>query len=77
MRITENRGVDVVLNSLSGDLLRALWKCVAQFGTMIEIGKWDFRRRVKLPMELFEANCTFVGFDLWQIFQTRSEQAAK
>ena len=33
MRVTNGAGVDVVLNSLSGDLLHASWKCVAEFGT--------------------------------------------
>ena len=33
MRVTDNAGVDVVLNSLSGDLLHASWKCVAEYGT--------------------------------------------
>ncbi|KAI8630110.1 putative polyketide synthase [Xylariaceae sp. FL1651] len=77
MQVTNNRGVDVVLNSLSGDLLHASWKCVAEFGVMIEIGKRDFRRRAKLSMEDFEQNRTFVGLDLWQITQNRPNQAAK
>ena len=33
MRVTNGAGVDVVLNSLSGDLLHASWKCVAAYGT--------------------------------------------
>ncbi|KAL7918585.1 polyketide synthase [Trichoderma austrokoningii] len=77
MRVTNGRGVDVVLNSLSGDLLHASWKCVAEFGTMIEIGKRDFRRRARLAMEAFEQNRTFVGLDLWQVSQQRPEQAAE
>ncbi|RFU80508.1 polyketide synthase [Trichoderma arundinaceum] len=76
MRATNNKGVDVVLNSLSGALLHASWKCVAEFGTMIEIGKRDFRRRAKLSMEAFEKNRTFVGLDLWQVSQERPEKAA-
>lgn len=77
MRATNGKGVDVVLNSLAGDLLHASWKCVAEFGTMVEIGKRDFRRRAKLAMESFEANRTFVGLDLWQISQKRPEQCAE
>jgi NADPH:quinone reductase-like Zn-dependent oxidoreductase len=76
MKATNNKGVDVVLNSLSGALLHASWKCVAEFGTMIEIGKRDFRRRAKLSMEAFEKNRTFVGLDLWQVSQERPEKAA-
>lgn len=32
MRETQGRGVDVVLNSLSGELLHASWRCVAPRG---------------------------------------------
>lgn len=45
LKATNQRGVDVGLNSLSGDLLTASWKCVPEFGTMVEIGKRDFQRR--------------------------------
>lgn len=76
MKATNNKGVDIVLNSLSGNLLQASWKCVAEFGTMIEIGKRDFRRRAKLPMEAFEQNRTFVGLDLWQVTQVKPEKAS-
>ena len=77
MRFTNDRGVDVVLNSLSGDLLRASWMCVAEFGTMIEISKRDFQRRAKLTMEPFEKNRSFAGFDLLRISQLQPERAIK
>ncbi|ORY60122.1 putative polyketide synthase [Pseudomassariella vexata] len=77
MHATENRGVDVVLNSLSGDLLHASWRCVAEFGMMVEIGKRDFQRRAKLSMETFEANRTFVGLDLRGLSQSRPKKAAE
>ncbi|KAI9150039.1 LOW QUALITY PROTEIN: Highly reducing polyketide synthase lcsB [Paramyrothecium foliicola] len=76
MQATGGQGVDVVLNSLSGDLLHASWKCVAEFGIMIEIGKRDFRRRSKLCMDAFEQNRTFIGLDLWKLSQVRPQQAA-
>jgi NADPH:quinone reductase-like Zn-dependent oxidoreductase len=64
MKATFNRGVDVVLNSLSGELLHESWKCVAEHGKMIEIGKRDFFGGAQLNMSLFEANRTFIGVDL-------------
>lgn len=33
MRETGGQGVDIILNSLSGELLHATWTCVAEFGT--------------------------------------------
>lgn len=77
MRATNNRGVDLVLNSLSGDLLDASWRCVAEFGTMVEIGKRDFQRRAKLAMEPFEQNRSFIGFELRLISQLQPKKAAK
>ncbi|APA16269.1 hypothetical protein sscle_16g110390 [Sclerotinia sclerotiorum 1980 UF-70] len=38
-RETNGKGVDHVLNSLSGELLHETWKCVAPYGKLIEIGK--------------------------------------
>lgn len=51
LRETNGRGVDVVLNSLSGELLHASWSCVAQFGTMVEIGKRDLMGHGTLSMK--------------------------
>ncbi|GJD02486.1 polyketide synthase [Colletotrichum higginsianum] len=64
LEATEGRGVDVVLNSLAGELLHASWKCVATFGTFIEIGRRDLVGQGLLAMDTFEANRSFVGFDL-------------
>ncbi|KAK4172362.1 putative polyketide synthase [Triangularia setosa] len=73
---TNDRGVDLVLNSLSGDLLHASWNCVAEFGTMVEIGKRDFLRRNKLPMEPFEQNRTFIGLELRLFSQLQPSKTA-
>lgn len=40
MQATKGRGVDVVLNSLSGELLHTTWQCVAEFGKLVELGRF-------------------------------------
>ena len=40
-RMTSQRGVDVVLNSLAGEALRQTWLCVGAFGRFVELGKKD------------------------------------
>lgn len=67
MNRTDGRGVDIVLNSLSGKLLHASWKCVAAFGKMIEIGKQDLLASGSLQMNPFLENRTFCGVDLTQL----------
>ncbi|KAL8848055.1 MAG: hypothetical protein Q9221_006915 [Calogaya cf. arnoldii] len=64
---TNGKGVDVVLNSLSGELLHTSWKCVAPFGTMIEIGKRDLMGQGTLSMGPFLDNRIYAGVDLSQV----------
>lgn len=73
MEHTNGRGVDVVLNSLSGDLLHASWQCVAKHGKMVEIGKRDFIGRARLDMGVFESNRAFFGVDFAEICAERPD----
>ncbi|POR36838.1 Polyketide synthase [Tolypocladium paradoxum] len=61
---TGGKGVDVVINSLAGDLLRETWECLAPFGRFIEIGKRDITLNTRLEMAKFEQNCSFSSVDL-------------
>ncbi len=63
-RMTNGRGVDVVLNSLAGELLRQSWHLIADFGRFVEIGKRDLISNTGLDMEPFLRNVTFIGFNL-------------
>ena len=67
MRETNGRGVDLALNSLSGELLHATWTCVAQFGKLIEIGKRDLLGAGKLDMSPFLDNRSYCCVDLDQL----------
>lgn len=64
LHLTRGEGVDVVLNSLAGDALRATWECVAPMGTFVEVGKSDIYQRNQLDMEPFDKNIRFVAVDL-------------
>lgn len=61
MRETEGRGVDVALNSLSGELLHATWRCVGEFGTMVEIGDKDMVGAGQLDMSSFLGSRSYTG----------------
>ncbi|KAF2125236.1 polyketide synthase [Dothidotthia symphoricarpi CBS 119687] len=66
-RATDGAGVDIVLNSLAGDILRETWDTLAPFGRFIEIGKADITRNSRLDMLKFEYNCTFASVDLTKV----------
>ncbi len=71
MRETKGEGVDMALNSLSGELLHATWHCLASFGKMLEIGKRDILESGKLDMDVFLENRTYSCIDLTQVMARR------
>ena len=75
MRKTKGRGVDVIVNSLAGEGLRASWECIAAYGRFIETGKKDiYAAGVSalggLSMIPFARNVMFASVDLALIFDT-------
>ncbi|KAH8691887.1 KR domain-containing protein [Talaromyces proteolyticus] len=67
MQETNGEGVDLALNSLSGELLHVTWRCIAVFGKMVEICKRDLIGSGKLDMSPFMANRNYCCVDLDQI----------
>ncbi|PYI20858.1 putative polyketide synthase [Aspergillus violaceofuscus CBS 115571] len=68
---TGGRGVDIVLNSLVGDLMHESWDCLAEFGRFVEIGKRELLDAGKLDMRVFLRNVTFTAFDLSELFYAK------
>ncbi|KAL0265422.1 hypothetical protein SLS55_001389 [Diplodia seriata] len=66
--VTGGRGVDVVLNSLVGDLMHASWECIANFGRFVEVGKRELMDAGRLDLAMFQRNATFTAFDLTELF---------
>ena len=72
-RMTKNRGVDVILNSSSGEMLRQTWYCIAPFGHFIEIGLKDILGNTGLDMRPFSRDATFSFFNLTHIESSRPD----
>ncbi|KAK8093927.1 hypothetical protein PG997_000612 [Apiospora hydei] len=77
MRITDNKGVDVILNSLAGEALRASFNCIATFGRFVEIGKRDIFANGKLDMFPFSRSVTFAACDLYTITKLDTATTAR
>lgn len=75
LRMTAGRGVDVVLNSLSGEALVDSWACVAGMGTFVEIGKTDIYQNTHIGMSPFAKSISLISFDLGYIGNTRPDIA--
>ncbi|KAF7532113.1 hypothetical protein G7054_g8247 [Neopestalotiopsis clavispora] len=74
MAATGGKGVDVVLNSLSGALLKATWDCVARFGRLVDITKVDIEANRGLETAPFGRCAVYTSFDLLQLTEYRGTQ---
>jgi NADPH:quinone reductase-like Zn-dependent oxidoreductase len=73
MRATAGVGVDIIFNSISAELLRVTWQCIAPFGRFIELGKRDFAVNSRLEMAQFAPNVTFAAVDLVHLLEKRPQ----
>ncbi|RVE51369.1 hypothetical protein evm_003924 [Chilo suppressalis] len=77
LRRTRGRGVDLVLNSLADDKLRASIRCLAEGGRFLEIGKLDLSNNTQVGLSIFLKNTTFHGILLDALFEAESDNIEK
>ncbi|KAK4210062.1 hypothetical protein QBC37DRAFT_350610 [Rhypophila decipiens] len=68
---TSQRGVDAVINSLTGPLLQKSCCLVAPYGRFVEMGKSDINRGMSLQMDMFSKGASFTSVDLTQLADHR------
>ena len=73
MKWTDGKGVEVVLNSLSGKLLQVGLSLLAPGGRFCEIGKRDILQGSSLPMSFFLENKVFHSCQLDILMRQRPE----
>ncbi|MFB9905996.1 SDR family NAD(P)-dependent oxidoreductase [Allokutzneria oryzae] len=70
-RVTGGAGVDVVLNSLTGEAATRSLDCLAPYGRFVEIGKRDLLDDRRLGLRPFLRNLAYLSFDLRQLIVDR------
>nr|ALQ32917.1 putative polyketide synthase [Fusarium redolens] len=74
MRLTGGEGVDVVLNTSTGEMLRDSLDCVKILGVFIELRKSEMQKASRLSMAAFEKSITFHAFDLVTLATRKANQ---
>ncbi|KAI0474774.1 reducing type I polyketide synthase [Xylaria cf. heliscus] len=67
LKATDNKGVDIIVNSLAGELLDLGWNLLAPHGRFVEIGKRDIHENKSLEMEPFRKVLSFTHIDVIQL----------
>ena len=76
MRLTNGRGVDIVLNSLSGDAMEKSLTLMAPFGRFLELGKRDFYQSTRVSIRPFRHNISYFAIDADELVARQPDVAA-
>ncbi|GAM17140.1 hypothetical protein SAMD00019534_003150 [Acytostelium subglobosum LB1] len=74
---TNGQGVDVVLNSLSGELIDKSILALANYGRFVEIGKKDIYSDSKIGLLPFRNNLSYLAVDVAQMTVNRRQYLSK
>ena len=77
IKATNGNGVDVILNTASGEALRLSWECIAPFGRFVELASQNVSSNTRLEMGRFAKNVTLSAIDIHQFMTERPEQGMK
>ncbi|MEV0366079.1 type I polyketide synthase [Nocardia fusca] len=74
--LTDGAGVDVILSSAPGEILRQNFKAVREFGRIVEVGKADIYTGGLLELADFDKNLSYFSMDLDRMCRVRPLQLA-
>ncbi len=77
LAITGGKGVDVVLNSLSGDAMRRSLDLLKPFGRFLELGKRDFYMNSKIGLRPVRHNVSYFAIDADELVSQHPDIAAE
>jgi phthiocerol/phenolphthiocerol synthesis type-I polyketide synthase C len=77
LRITGGQGVDVILNSLSGEAIHKNLSILRPFGRFLELGKRDFYENSRIGLKFFRNNLTYHGIDADQLMLEKPDLAQR
>ena len=77
LALTNGTGVDVVLNSISGEAINRNLSILKPFGRFLELGKRDFYENSKIGLRPFRNNISYFGIDADQLLIERPALAKR
>ncbi|MCP4020738.1 MAG: SDR family NAD(P)-dependent oxidoreductase, partial [Desulfobacteraceae bacterium] len=72
--LTQRKGVDVVINTLSGDAIQKGLNCLAPKGRYVEIAMAALKSARTIDLSVLSANQTFFSLDIGKLFVEDPEQ---
>lgn len=76
-KLTNGKGIDVILCSARGELMHEYLRHLAPLGRFIEIGRTEVLDNGKISLDVFRRNAMFASFDLEVMSITRPDVIAE
>ncbi|MGV9675840.1 type I polyketide synthase [Nocardia sp. NPDC003482] len=77
LEFTGGKGVEVVVSSAPGEILRQNFNAVAEFGRIVEVGKADIYTGGLLEMANFDKNVAYFSMDLDRLVAVDAQRLTK
>ncbi len=77
MKLTDGKGVDLVLNALAAEAIPMGLSCLAEFGRFIEIGKRDIYQNARIPLRPLRNNASFHVVAMDAVFHDNQQLTGK
>ncbi|MGK8558187.1 type I polyketide synthase [Nocardia gipuzkoensis] len=77
LELTGGKGVEVVLSSAPGEILRQNFNAVAEFGRIVEVGKADIYTGGLLELANFDKNLAYFSMDLDRLVAIDAQRLAR
>ncbi|KAJ9325440.1 hypothetical protein DTO027B5_5001 [Paecilomyces variotii] len=77
MRVTNGRGVDLVLTSLSAEFIQASCDCVANFGKLVNLSKPTAANQGQFPINSFHPNMSYASVDIIDYIKRRPKESKR
>ena len=76
-KITDSKGVNVILGSVTSDMLHQSLTVLAPYGTYLDIGKMSAINDMSLSMKIFNKNLSFISVDIDQLTKERPKEISR
>ncbi|MBB5917455.1 acyl transferase domain-containing protein/NADPH:quinone reductase-like Zn-dependent oxidoreductase/NADP-dependent 3-hydroxy acid dehydrogenase YdfG/acyl carrier protein [Nocardia transvalensis] len=77
MELTGGKGVEVIISSAPGEILRQNFNAAAEFGRIVEVGKADIYTGGVLELSNFDKNLAYFSMDLDRLVAVHPQRLAR
>ena len=78
MRLTKDKGIDVIIGYSQGEIMRQSWRCIANFGRYISMHiRGELQDTAELNMRPFKRSASYSSVDVIDLLEHRPDEVSR